>query len=54
MTMRESVLETRARDLAAKGKGLLAADESFPTIKKRFEALGIEATLQNAWANRGV
>jgi fructose-bisphosphate aldolase class I len=52
MTMKQSVLETTARALAAKGKGLLAADESFPTIKKRFEALGIVSTEETRRAYR--
>src|ERR1700733_4099134 len=30
--------------LSAKGKGILAADESIPTITKRFEALNIKST----------
>jgi len=50
--MKQSVLETTARALAAKGKGLLAADESFPTIKKRFEALGIVSTEETRRAYR--
>jgi fructose-bisphosphate aldolase class I len=29
------------------GKGLLAADESSPTIKKRFDAIGVESTEDN-------
>src|ERR687890_1525885 len=37
-------LEETARELVAPGKGILAADESFGTIGKRFEALGIEST----------
>jgi fructose-bisphosphate aldolase class I len=37
-------LEITARSLVAKGKGLLAADESFPTIEKRFAAIGISST----------
>jgi len=35
-------LENTAKELVAEGKGLLAADESFGTIGKRFEAVGIE------------
>jgi fructose-bisphosphate aldolase class I len=38
------VLEKTARELVAPGKGILAADESFGTIGKRFEAVGIEAS----------
>ncbi len=45
-------LEATARSLVAKGKGLLAADESFPTIKKRFAALGIASTEETRRAYR--
>jgi len=38
--------------LLAPGKGLLAADESFPTIAKRFEALAIQVTEENRRAYR--
>lgn len=37
-------LETTIAKLAAKGKGILAADESVATITKRFEALNIPST----------
>ncbi len=37
-------LETTIAKLAARGKGILAADESVPTITKRFAALNIEST----------
>jgi fructose-bisphosphate aldolase, class I len=37
-------LESTANELVPEGKGLLAADESFGTIGKRFEAVGIEPT----------
>ena len=30
--------------LAVPGKGILAADESIPTIQKRFESVGVEST----------
>ena len=33
-----------ARSLVAKGKGILAADESAPTIGKRFKAIGVTST----------
>ena len=36
-----------AEALVAPGKGILAADESHPTIEKRFKALGIESTEEN-------
>jgi len=45
-------LETTARSLVAKGKGILAADESQPTIQKRFSALNIESTEENRRAYR--
>jgi fructose-bisphosphate aldolase class I len=37
-------LKTTIAGLTRPGKGILAADESQPTIGKRFEALGIEST----------
>jgi fructose-bisphosphate aldolase class I len=37
-------LETTARALVAEGKGILAADESDGTIKKRFDSIGVEST----------
>jgi fructose-bisphosphate aldolase, class I len=51
-TMKTGELETTARTLVAKGKGILAADESHPTIQKRFAALGIESTEENRRAYR--
>lgn len=40
-------LETRARAMVAKGKGILAADESAPTIKKRFDTINTASTEKN-------
>ncbi len=37
-------LESTARAMVAKGKGILAADESFPTIEKRFSSINVEST----------
>ena len=37
-------LESTATALVAKGKGILAADESFPTIEKRFISIHVEST----------
>ena len=37
-------LHETARALVAEGKGILAADESTGTIKKRFDSIGIEST----------
>jgi len=36
-----------ARAVVAPGKGILAADESGGTIKKRFDSIGVESTEQN-------
>ncbi|MGE4619424.1 MAG: class I fructose-bisphosphate aldolase [Planctomycetota bacterium] len=41
------LLKETANKMVAPGKGILAADESHPTIGKRFAALGIEATEEN-------
>ncbi len=41
-----------ARALVAPGKGILAADESTSTIKKRFDAIGVENTEDNRRAYR--
>jgi fructose-bisphosphate aldolase class I len=41
-----------ARDLVAPGKGILAADESTSTIKRRFDAIGVESTEANRRAYR--
>jgi fructose-bisphosphate aldolase, class I len=38
---------TTARDLVAPGKGILAADESTPTITKRLAAVGVESTWEH-------
>jgi fructose-bisphosphate aldolase class I len=40
-------LESIARALVPPGRGILAADESHPTIANRFGALGIENTAEN-------
>jgi len=37
-------LQETARALVAEGKGILAADESGPTIKKRFDGIHVEST----------
>ena len=41
-----------ARQLVAEGKGILAADESSPTIKKRFVGIGVQSTEENRRAYR--
>jgi fructose-bisphosphate aldolase, class I len=45
-------MEATVAALLAPGKGLLAADESFPTIGKRFKELGIPSTEENRRAYR--
>jgi fructose-bisphosphate aldolase class I len=45
-------LETIAKALVAEGKGILAADESEGTIKKRFDSIGVESTEENRRAYR--
>jgi fructose-bisphosphate aldolase class I len=45
-------LTTTARALVADGKGILAADESSGTIKKRFDAIAVESTEETRRAYR--
>jgi fructose-bisphosphate aldolase, class I len=45
--MAQNDLESTARALVAEGKGILAADESEGTIKKRFDSIGVESTEEN-------
>ncbi|MGE5689178.1 MAG: class I fructose-bisphosphate aldolase [Pseudomonadota bacterium] len=45
-------LEATARALVADGKGILAADESDGTIKKRFDSIGVESTEEHRRAYR--
>src|SRR6266496_2575938 len=47
----ESLNET-ARAIVAEGKGILAADESDGTIKKRFDSIGVESTEESRRAYR--
>jgi fructose-bisphosphate aldolase class I len=47
-----SELYETARALVAEGKGILAADESSGTIKKRFDSIGVESTEENRRAYR--
>ena len=44
-------LQATIDDLARHGKGIVAADESAPTIAKRFQAVGVESTeeTRRAW-----
>src|ERR671923_105692 len=45
-------LHETAQALVAEGKGILAADESSGTIKKRFDSIGVESTEENRRAYR--
>ena len=47
----ESRLEQTIRDMVDDHRGILAADESLPTIAKRFKPIGVESTEENrrAW-----
>ncbi len=51
-TMTQTDLEATAKALVAEGKGILAADESDGTIKKRFDSIGVESTEENRRAYR--
>ena len=45
--MAEQDLASTAKAMVAPGKGILAADESSPTIKKRFDLIATESTEEN-------
>jgi fructose-bisphosphate aldolase class I len=47
-----SELHETAKALVAEGKGILAADESSGTIKKRLDSIGVESTEDNRHAYR--
>jgi fructose-bisphosphate aldolase, class I len=42
-----ATMQETARAIVAPGKGILAADESSGTIKKRFDSIGVESTEEN-------
>ena len=50
--MAGSDLNAIANAIVAPGKGILAADESHPTIQKRFQSIGVESTEDNRRAYR--
>lgn len=50
--MNTTQLESTVKALLVSGKGILATDESFPTIEKRFKALNISSTEENRGAYR--
>src|SRR5213079_2591930 len=45
-------LQETAGAIVAEGKGILAADESDGTIKKRFDSIGVDSTEDNRRAYR--
>lgn len=45
--MKSPNLESIALSLVAEGKGILAADETIPTLTKRFDTLGIPSTAES-------
>ncbi len=47
-------LKANATAIVAPGKGILAADESSPTIKKRFDSIGVPSTEENRRAYREI
>ncbi len=52
--MKSENLESVARKLVAPGKGILAADESSPTIEKRLKSIDVVSTEENRRAYREV
>ncbi|MBH77038.1 MAG: fructose-bisphosphate aldolase class I [Dehalococcoidia bacterium] len=52
--MDERVLRQTVTDLVAPSKGILAADESSRTIKRRFDSIGAESTEENRRAYRSL
>ena len=50
--MAKQELESVAQSLVAKGKGILAADESMGTIKRRFDSIKLASTDENRRAYR--
>src|SRR2546428_3027882 len=45
--MKNENLESVATKLVAPGKGILAADESLPTIEKRLKSINVSSTEEN-------
>jgi fructose-bisphosphate aldolase class I len=50
----EDELQTTIAGMVQPGKGILAADESLPTIAKRFKAINVESTEENRRAYRSL
>jgi fructose-bisphosphate aldolase, class I len=52
--MDKQLLSKTAAAMVAKGKGILAADESSGTCEKRFKSVGVESTEENRRTYRGL
>ena len=52
MHLKPQQLDPTAKMMVAEGKGILAIDESTPTIKKRFDTINVESTEENRRAYR--
>jgi fructose-bisphosphate aldolase, class I len=52
--MNTDLLKETAAAMVAKGKGVLAADESTPTCTKRLDGVGVESTEENRRKYRGM
>jgi fructose-bisphosphate aldolase class I len=52
--MDKSLLAKTAAAMVAKGRGILAADESAGTCEKRFKSVGVDCTEENRRAYRGL
>src|SRR2546421_11271124 len=52
--MDKALLSKTAAAMVAKGKGILAADESSGTCEKRFKSVGVECTEESRRASRGL
>ena len=52
--MAANELHETAREIVADNRGILAADESSGTIKKRFDSIGVESTEENRRFYRGL
>lgn len=50
----DDLLQSTINDMVQEGRGILAADESAPTIAKRFQAIGVESTEENRRAYRSL
>src|SRR6516162_872495 len=50
--MDKHMLVSTARDMVAEGKGILAADESSGTIKRRLDSINVPSTEENRRAYR--